>query len=188
MRDEALWRRIQAHGFPPEPRRGFFGRFAPERTAIEPRLEREEGWEASYAEEAVQEYLRFVYLARVSDRQATPSEVIDKVWHAHMTDSHDYIEKFCLPLFGAPLHHEPCTGPSEMPRYEEQYAATLALYREEFGREPPEDTGSTGPRRSAGATGASPLPRRLAGSARASSRCLSPMRYSACGSLRSSWA
>ncbi len=139
MRDEALWRRIRAYGFPPEPRKRFFGRFAPEKTALAARLEREEGWEASYAEEAVWEYLRFVYLARVADRQATPSEVIDKVWHAHMTDSHDYIERFSLPLFGAPFHHEPCTGPGEMPRYEEQYAATLALYREEFRREPPEN-------------------------------------------------
>ena len=135
MRDVTLWDRIRRHPFPP-----------PEaddgevegRSALSARLEEAEGWAADYARSAVEEYRRFVYLSRISRQQVTPSAVIDRVWHEHVTDSRDYIEGFCRGLFGEILHHEP-GRPEEADRFEAQYAATRALYESEFGAPPPED-------------------------------------------------
>ena len=135
MRDPQLWQRLKAYTLAAEPKPSS-GRQP--RDALQARLEDRLSWTADYAAEAIREYRRFLYLARVSDRQATPSEVIDEVWHEHMGDSRDYLA-MCKAVFGEILHHEPCSGSEEMPRYADQYAMTRALYSEEFGDVPPPD-------------------------------------------------
>lgn len=130
MRDADLWKRIDGHPL--------IDRTGAADTELEKSLETQENWERSYAAQVIQEYKRFLYLSRVSPSQATPSEIIDIVWHLHMQDSAAYLG-YCAAVFGELHHHEPCAGDEEMPRYQQQYEATLALYAKEFGSDPPED-------------------------------------------------
>ena len=71
--------------------------------------------------------------------QATPSVAVDRAWHMHLTFTRSYWEELCGKALGTMLHHEPCAGAEEMPRYEDQYAETLLAYAEEFGAAPPGD-------------------------------------------------
>ncbi|MGO4779466.1 NUDIX domain-containing protein, partial [Lysobacter sp. 2RAB21] len=59
------------------------------------------------AEAALEEYRRFCFLAVVATHTVTPSETIDKVWHAHMTDTRDYWLRFCPQVLKRDLHHTP---------------------------------------------------------------------------------
>ncbi len=104
------------------------------------RLARETLWPVAYADRAISEYKRFVYLACVSSTDLTPSAAIDEVWHLHLSYSRDYWERFCPEIVGRPLHHGPTSGgAAESARYRKQYGRTLSLYREEFGESPPPD-------------------------------------------------
>ncbi|MEM0946109.1 MAG: hypothetical protein AAGK37_01790 [Pseudomonadota bacterium] len=137
MRDPQLWSDVESQ---PLRRRapGSKERKAVPTSALEARLQASRNWTEDYARQAIEEYRRFLYLARVSDRQSTPSEVLDMVWHEHMVDTRDYLS-FCHGAFGEILHHEPCKSTEEMPRYAAQYDATRALYRQEFATDPPAD-------------------------------------------------
>ena len=129
MLDEELWRRLQAFDFD-------------DPSAEEPfsaKLARSEAWTGDYTARVIEEYRRFVYLTQVSEGPMTPSEVIDLVWHMHLTFTHSYWDEMCGGVLGAKLHHHPAKGPSELDRYEAQYKATLKLYRKEFGEKPPRD-------------------------------------------------
>ncbi|WP_224815736.1 hypothetical protein [Hasllibacter sp. MH4015] len=103
------------------------------------KLARAEGWSAAFTARVIEEYRRFLYLTQVSDRQVTPSRIIDAAWHMHLTFTRDYWEDLCPNVIGRPVHHQPCAGEEEMPRYRDQFAATKALYEAEFGIEPPAD-------------------------------------------------
>jgi hypothetical protein len=137
MRDPDLWQRIENNlGVAPVPVA------VADDEQMEPlasRLSEDENWEPGYARGAVREYARFIYLSRVSPGRVTPSDIVDKVWHTHLVDSRSYVEEFCQTLFGQIVHHQPSGGPSEAARHKMQYADTLALYKEEFGTEPPVD-------------------------------------------------
>jgi hypothetical protein len=137
MRNPELWERLSRYDFLREPD----GKEAhtPRRSRLAFLLGQNEHWTDEYAMNAVEEYRRFVYLARVADGKVTPSEIVDRVWHAHITDSGDYVDGFCRALFGEILHHEPATGPADRPRHEAQFAATRTLYEAEFGEVPPPD-------------------------------------------------
>ena len=114
MRNRALWDRIVAH-----------------------RLDAAAG-SAPYSVK-LEEYRRFVYLTQVADTQMTPSEPVDRAWHMHLTFTRNYWDEFCAKVLSTPLHHDPCTGDEEMPRYRSQYEQTMALYEHEFGTRPPRD-------------------------------------------------
>jgi hypothetical protein len=104
------------------------------------RLARENGWPKNFAARAVSEYKKFVYLAATSRTQVTPSDIVDQVWHLHLTFTRSYWEGLCNGVLGKPLHHGPTKGGvSEDAKYRSQYAATRALYRAEFGTTPPLD-------------------------------------------------
>lgn len=141
MRDPDLWARISRYSFPayvPSGPKWLRGKSDP-KSRLQHILETQENWADDYALRTIEEYRRFVYLSRISETHVTPSVVVDKVWHAHMADSEDYFERFSKPMFGEILHHEPCAGPEEMPRYEDQYQTTRAQYLREFESDPPED-------------------------------------------------
>lgn len=138
MRDPALWDRIRHYAFPLAPA-GEGDEVGSPPSALAARLREAEAWAPDYAQQAIEEYRRFVYLSLISQSQVTPSEIIDRVWHEHITDTRSYIDGFCQPLFGELLHHVPGSGPDETPRFEAQYDDTRALYAAEFGEEPPED-------------------------------------------------
>lgn len=136
MRDPTLWQDIRG-SLLPQPLTSVDTEADLPAGALDARLTEDENWDPGYARQAVEEYGRFIYLSRVSPGKVTPSDIIDTVWHAHITDSRAYTEDFCQRLFGEIVHHEPATGPADIPRHEAQFAATLALYKAEFGTDPP---------------------------------------------------
>ena len=129
MRNPSLWARLQAYEF--DKSHGS----AP----YSVKLARAEGWSTPYTARVIEEYRRFLYLSQVSDAQVTPCQVVDAAWHMHLTFTRDYWDELCPNVIGAPVHHQPCAGAEEMPRYNDQFAATKALYAQEFGSAPPED-------------------------------------------------
>ena len=104
------------------------------------RLARENSWTRPFAERAVREYRRFVFLAMTAGRRVCPSEHVDQVWHLHLTYTRSYWQRFCGEVLGRPLHHDPTRGgAAEGRKHWAMYADTLAAYREAFGEAPPAD-------------------------------------------------
>lgn len=98
------------------------------------RLARENSWTRDFARDAVEEYRRFLYLAATGDRPSTPSDIVDQVWHLHLTYTRSYWDGLCGEVLGRALHHGPTKGgPAEEARYRTQYAETLQRYHAEFG-------------------------------------------------------
>ena len=128
MRDEALWQKLKEYDF---------DRIGGSLT-FPAKLARDAQWSKAFTRRAIEEYRRFIYLTQVSDGEATPSAVVDLVWHMHLTYTREYWHGLCEGVLGRPLHHDPCLGEEENPRYEAQYDATCELYTEEFG-DPPGD-------------------------------------------------
>jgi uncharacterized protein (TIGR04222 family) len=127
----ALWERIEAFdidgGDPPALR------FAV-------RLARENSWSRAFADRAVREYKRFVFLTMTAGRPMCPSEQVDQVWHLHLTYTRSYWQRFCGDVLQGPLHHEPTRGgEAEGRKHWAMYADTLATYEETFGGPPPGD-------------------------------------------------
>ncbi|ROU04505.1 TIGR04222 domain-containing membrane protein [Lysobacter enzymogenes] len=96
------------------------------------------GCDRAGAEAALEEYRRFCFLAVVAGHAVTPSVRIDKVWHAHLTDTRDYWGRFCPQALQRELHHTPSLGgQAEDARHQEQYRQTLASYADFFDEPPP---------------------------------------------------
>ncbi|WP_341862217.1 hypothetical protein [Gymnodinialimonas sp. 57CJ19] len=128
MRNPELWTRLQAYQFD-----------GPGSAPFSVKLSRAEGWSRRRTAQVIEEYRKFLYLTQISDRQVTPSRIVDAAWHMHLTFTRDYWDHLCTNVIGKPIHHQPCAGEEEMPRYRDQFAATRALYEAEFGVEPPAD-------------------------------------------------
>ncbi|WP_404339725.1 glycine-rich domain-containing protein [Sphingomonas sp. MMS12-HWE2-04] len=101
------------------------------------RLARENGWTRGQAEQVIEEYKRFCFLAVTAGHPVTPSDQVDQAWHLHLTYSRDYWDRFCPDVLGRPLHHGPTAGgSSEQHRFCNQYAETLRSYERVFGTPP----------------------------------------------------
>lgn len=129
IRNPELWARLQAFRFD--------AGHGPAPYSV--KLAAAEVWSPEYTARVIEEYRRFLYLTQVREGQATPSVAVDRAWHMHLTFTRSYWEELCGKALGAMLHHEPCAGAEEMPRYEEPYARTRAAYLREFGAPPPAD-------------------------------------------------
>ena len=128
--DRDLWRRLEALELDDPTASLTFTR----------RLARENGWDVPYATRVVDEYKRFVFLAMTAGHQVTPSDEVDQAWHLHLTYTRSYWGELCGEVLGRPLHHGPTKGgAAEGQRFEGQYDATLASYRDAFDEEPPAD-------------------------------------------------
>lgn len=104
------------------------------------RLARENGWTLTFAERAILEYKRFLFLAMTSDQMVTPSEEVDEVWHLHLVYTESYWSRLCGEVLQRPLHHHPTQGGmAEGSKFRECYERTLARYEEAFGEKPPKD-------------------------------------------------
>lgn len=126
--DMTLWTRLQALELD---QAGSAFRFSD-------RLARENGWSRAFALGAIEEYRRFICLAATSPTPVTPSDIVDQVWHLHLTYSRSYWDDMCGGVLGRPLHHGPTKGgTAEDTRYRGQYDDTLSQYRAAFGEEPP---------------------------------------------------
>jgi len=96
------------------------------------------GWKTRFAEWAVAEYKRFVYLGVISDFVVTPSHIIDQVWHQHILFSKAY-RSFCTDIIECHFDHMPelIASGSQTGTFSAQYFDTLKLYKKEFGIEAP---------------------------------------------------
>jgi len=118
-----LWARLCAHPFESDDGLDFTSRLA-----------REQGWTRDEARAAVDEYRKFCFLAMAVGRCMTPSEIVDQVWHLHLTYTRDYWNVFCPQVLRSDLHHEPTRGNAgETAQFRECYADTLAAYHAHFG-------------------------------------------------------
>jgi hypothetical protein len=99
-----------------------------------------EGWTRRFTLLAIAEYKRFVYLCCVSQNGASPSVVVDKVWHMHLLYTVEYWKKFCPLVLGRELHHYPNVGGIiEYNKHQDWYLETLKLYLLIFKENPPPD-------------------------------------------------
>jgi hypothetical protein len=86
-------------------------------------------------DQALSETIKFLYLAAAStEGQLTPSVRIDLAWHEFILFTRTY-QHFCETNFGKLIHHEPSDNHAVN---SQQYADTLALYRQRFGEPPVE--------------------------------------------------
>ena len=67
-----------------------------------------QGWSKKHAEQACQQYRRFLFLNKkyVDLRPLPPSEEVDEFWHHHILDTKKYI-KDCQIIFGEYFNHYP---------------------------------------------------------------------------------
>ncbi len=107
------------------------------------RLARDNVWSLTYAQRAIAEYKKFVFLAVVAGHPVTPSDQVDQVWHLHLSYTRSYWLEFCPNILQMDLHHNPtCGGLTEEIKFEDWYIKTLDSYRQFFGM-PPRDIWST---------------------------------------------
>jgi hypothetical protein len=102
------------------------------------KLGKEENWSQPFTVQAISEYKKFIYLCIVLPNGASPSEIVDKVWHLHLTYTDNYWNQFCKKTLGKDIHHFPSKGgKQENLRHIDWYNDTLKNYVLEFGEIPP---------------------------------------------------
>ncbi|MCS3810439.1 TIGR04222 domain-containing membrane protein [Xanthomonas sp. 4461] len=125
---QALWQRLQAYRF---------GGDADALPAFVRRVAKQARCSVGQAQQAVDEYRRFCFLACTDTRDVTPSPLVDQVWHTHLTDTREYWQQFCPQVLQTTLHHQPGRGGSDdAARFQAQYRQTLERYRTHFGPPP----------------------------------------------------
>lgn len=130
LRNENLWKRILTFSLDAENATFPFSK----------KLAKEENWSAEFTQKAIEEYKRFVYLCCISSNGASPSAIVDKVWHMHLIYTQNYWEDFCPNILERNLHHHPSTGgSSENVKHQNWFSETLENYRKVFLQEPPAD-------------------------------------------------
>jgi hypothetical protein len=90
--------------------------------------------DAQTAQELVEEYKRFAFLCMHFKLYASPSKLVDEVWHLHMTeDTEAYYNTMCGGAFGQILFHDPFKSATDEKKGPEYYTKMLDAYREFFG-------------------------------------------------------
>ena len=59
------------------------------------RLAQENGWSQDFTDRVIDEYKKFLFLAKTSHRPVTPSKAVDQAWHLHLTYSRSYWDILC---------------------------------------------------------------------------------------------
>ena len=100
----------------------------------------ENNWSEGFTRRAIEEYKKFIFLCCISPTGASPSNVVDEVWHLHLTYTRNYWNEFCRQTLGKEIHHHPSKGGSaEKGKHQNWYAETIQLYSDVFGETPPID-------------------------------------------------
>lgn len=147
MDKKELWLRLKNYSFDhvvqvqlmDEIREKFGGEKASKR-AFRDKLVRRFYWSEDFAKKAVNEYLKFIYLALTTNYAVTPSKVIDQVWCEHILFTQGY-KKFCEEVIERPFdrHPELLSGNMQSGIFNAQHQNVLVLYKNEFNVEAPED-------------------------------------------------
>jgi hypothetical protein len=96
-----------------------------------PRIAKEHDYSLKYAEGALKEAKRMLYLYAISRETVSPSELIDMAWHEMLMFTRWYRE-FC-DFIGCFVHHDPTEG---VPDGGKTYLKTKENYKKFFGIEP----------------------------------------------------
>ncbi len=135
--DSALWRALAAFDVDCASAAGGPADGAAPKSRFADKLAREQGWTRAFADRAIEEYKRFLFLAATSGALTVPSEAVDQVWHLHLTHTRSYWDDLCAKTLGRPLHHDPSPGGwTARDRHARAYARTLERYRRVFGAAP----------------------------------------------------
>ena len=87
-------------------------------------------WTLDYTEDVFKEYQKFLYLRNINSN-LSPSDDIDKFWHAHILNTKSYYD-YCIKKFGKIIHHNPNDSLDEKAR-KIRYYNTLIEYTKVFG-------------------------------------------------------
>lgn len=99
------------------------------------RLAIENSWTSYFANTAIIEYKKFIYLAANYNEMVSPSEIVDIVWHQHLifTSSYDALCK----IVSKKIDHIPSThSDAEKEKFEKARIRTKELYEINFGPQP----------------------------------------------------
>ena len=98
------------------------------------KLMSENGWSKDFALQALSEYKKFIYLLYISDERLSPSMVIDKVWHCHLTFTQSYWLDLCRDTLNKDIHHIP-SSLNDIDKQQDSlsYERALKLYQVHFG-------------------------------------------------------
>lgn len=104
------------------------------------KLAKEENWTLDFTKKAIEEYKKFVYLCCILPNGASPSEIVDKVWHMHLIYTQNYWEEFCPNVLQRKLHHHPSMGGfNENIKHRNWFSDTLKSYEDIFQQKAPEE-------------------------------------------------
>ncbi len=99
------------------------------------RLANEKFWTNEFADQAILEYKKFMYLATTSEFMVSPSEIIDNVWHQHLIFTQSY-QDFCN-ILGKQIQHIPSThNREEFEKFKQAKERTIKFYERDFGKQP----------------------------------------------------
>lgn len=102
------------------------------------KLAKEEKWTENFTRKAIEEYKKFVYLCCVLPNGASPSGIVDKVWHMHLIYTQNYWEEFCPNILRQKLHHHPSNGgQNENEKHKNWFQETIRNYEEIFKQKVP---------------------------------------------------
>ncbi|GAB2827763.1 TIGR04222 domain-containing membrane protein [Ferruginibacter profundus] len=104
------------------------------------KLAHQNNWTTTFTNRAIEEYKKFIFLCCISPTGASPSAIVDEVWHLHLTYTDNYWNRFCKNTLSKEIHHHPSKGGTgEKEKHENWYVATLLLYEQQFNSKPPQD-------------------------------------------------
>ncbi|MET3876372.1 hypothetical protein [Chitinophaga sp. OAE865] len=127
-RENALWIRIENYAIDD----------ANAAIPFSKKLAQTENWTGDFTKDAILEYKRFVYLCCISGNGASPSVIVDKVWHMHLLYTTEYWKNFCPNILQRELHHFPNVGGIiDYTKHHDWYLETLLLYIKVFKQNPP---------------------------------------------------
>lgn len=123
--NQELWNKILAFDFDNPPSEYEFST----------RLANEKFWTNEFADQAILEYKKFMYLATTSEFMVSPSEIIDNVWHQHLIFTQSY-QDFCN-ILGKQIQHIPSThNREEFEKFKQAKERTIKFYERDFGKQP----------------------------------------------------
>jgi hypothetical protein len=103
------------------------------------KLAQENNWSEELTLRIIAEYKKFLFLCVTLPKGASPSPLVDEVWHLHLTYTENYWDDLCGETLKMPLHHKPSKGGTkENHKHLEWYHETLVAYVQNFGL-PPQD-------------------------------------------------
>lgn len=85
------------------------------------------------------EYIKFICLSTLSKSELFPSDIVDRVWHLHMTSTKHYRDMINSIEGIVPDHTQECCHKVDDGDQKEVYQDTLTFYEAVYNDSPPED-------------------------------------------------